>query len=152
MIKSDQKESLNIKERLRDNQLLYVPQYLVLFDNINFKPFVFGCLNEHINALHDDDQILQKIWELSHKTAERLARIQKSGKTVTVKIKTFKFETLSKQRSLRDPIRNETDIYNIAYSLYTELKDSETPIRLVGVTVGNLEKATYENMTIYDYI
>lgn len=59
MIKSDQKESLNIKERLRDNQLLYVPQYLVLFDNINFKPFVFGCLNEHINALHDDDQILQ---------------------------------------------------------------------------------------------
>lgn len=102
--------------------------------------------------VNDDDQILQKIWELSHKTAERLARIQKSGKTVTVKIKTFKFETLSKQRSLRDPVRNETDIYNIAYSLYTELKDSETPIRLVGVTVGNLEKATYENMTIYDYI
>ncbi|MBO1222465.1 DNA polymerase IV [Staphylococcus nepalensis] len=102
--------------------------------------------------MNDDEQILQKIWELCGKTAERLARIQKSGKTVTVKIKTFKFETLSKQRSLRDPVKNETDIYNIAYSLYTELKESETPIRLVGVTVGNLEKATYENMTIYDYI
>ena len=102
--------------------------------------------------MNDDEQILQKIWELCGKTAERLARIQKSGKTVTVKVKTFKFETLSKQRSLRDPVKNETDIYNIAYSLYTELKESETPIRLVGVTVGNLEKATYENMTIYDYI
>ncbi|MDT3918989.1 DNA polymerase IV, partial [Staphylococcus saprophyticus] len=69
-----------------------------------------------------------------------------------VKIKTFKFESLSKQRSLRYPVRSETDIYNIAYDLYTELKNPETPIRLVGVTVGNLEKATYENMTIYDYI
>lgn len=102
--------------------------------------------------MNDDEEILQKIWELSNKTAERLAKLQKSGKTVTVKIKTFKFESLSKQRSLRDPVRSETDIYNIAYDLYTELKNPETPIRLVGVTVGNLEKATYENMTIYDYI
>lgn len=102
--------------------------------------------------MNDDDQILQKIWELSHKTAERLAKLQKSGKTVTVKIKTHKFESLSKQRSLRDSVRDETDIYNIAYTLYTELKDPDVPIRLVGVTVGNLEKASYENMTIYDYI
>jgi len=102
--------------------------------------------------MNDDDQILQKIWELSHKTAERLAKLQKSGKTVTLKIKTHKFESLSKQRSLRDSVRDETDIYNIAYTLYTELKDPDVPIRLVGVTVGNLEKASYENMTIYDYI
>ncbi|MCD8844968.1 DNA polymerase IV [Staphylococcus gallinarum] len=102
--------------------------------------------------MNDDDAILQKIWELSNKTADRLAKIQKSGKTVTVKIKTYKFEALSKQKSLRSPVRNETDIYNIAYSLYVELKDPEVPIRLVGVTVGNLERTTYENMTIYDYI
>ena len=102
--------------------------------------------------MNEDEEILQKIWELSNKTAERLAKLQKSGKTITVKIKTFKFEYLSKKRSIRDPVRSETDIYNIAYDLYTELKNPETPIRLVGVTVGNLEKATYENMTIYDYI
>ncbi|MCD8872385.1 DNA polymerase IV [Staphylococcus gallinarum] len=102
--------------------------------------------------MNDDDAILQKIWELSNKTADRLAKIQKSGKTVTVKIKTYKFEALSKQKSLRSPVRNETDIYNITYSLYAELKDPEVPIRLVGVTVGNLERSTYENMTIYDYI
>ncbi len=102
--------------------------------------------------MNDDEQVLNKIWELSTKTAERLSRIQKSGKTVTVKIKTYRFETFSKQRSLRDPIRNETDIYNIAYELYTDLKDPEVPIRLVGVTVGNLEQSTYENMSIYDFL
>lgn len=102
--------------------------------------------------MNDDDTILQKIWELSCKTAERLAKIQKSGKTVTVKIKTFQYETLSKQRSLRDPIKSETDIYNIAYELYTDLKNPDVPIRLVGVTVGNLEEVSFVNMTIYDYL
>ena len=72
--------------------------------------------------MNDDDEILRKVWELSGKTAERLNKLQKSGKTVTVKIKTFQYETLSKQTSLRDSVQSETDIYNIAYSLYNELK------------------------------
>lgn len=102
--------------------------------------------------VNDDEEILLKVRELSEKTAERLSRIQKSGKTVTVKIKTHQFETLSRQRSLRDPVRNEIDIYNIAYTLYNELKDPEVPIRLIGVTVSNLEKTEYQNMSIYDFL
>lgn len=102
--------------------------------------------------VNDDDEIILKVRELSEKTAERLSKIQKSGKTVTVKIKTHKFETLSRQRSLRDPVRNEVDIYNTAYALYNELKDPDVPIRLIGVTVGNLEKKEYQNMSIYDFI
>ncbi|MDU5910660.1 MAG: DNA polymerase IV, partial [Staphylococcus epidermidis] len=82
----------------------------------------------------------------------RLNKIQKSGKTVTVKIKTYQYETISKQKSLRDPIRTETDIYNIAYTLYNDLKDPEIPIRLIGVTVGSLEQSDFKNLTIYDFI
>ncbi|MDS3986030.1 DNA polymerase IV [Staphylococcus capitis] len=102
--------------------------------------------------INDDDEILRKVWELSGKTAERLNKLQKSGKTVTVKIKTFKYETLSKQTSLRDSVQSENDIYNIAYTLYSDLKDPDVPIRLIGVTVGNLEQSSYRNMTIYDFI
>lgn len=102
--------------------------------------------------VNDDDVILRKIRELSGKTAERLNKIQKSGKTVTVKIKTYQYETISKQKSLRDPIRTETDIYNIAYTLYNDLKDPEIPIRLIGVTVGSLEQSDFKNLTIYDFI
>lgn len=102
--------------------------------------------------VNDDEEILRKVWELSGKTAERLSKLQKSAKTVTVKIKTYQYETLSKQQSLRDPISSESDIYNIAYSLYTDLKDPDIPIRLIGVTVGNLVQASYRNMSIYDFI
>ncbi len=45
--------------------------------------------------VNDDEEILRKVWELSGKTAERLNKLQKSAKTVTVKIKTYQFETLS---------------------------------------------------------
>ena len=102
--------------------------------------------------VNDDEEILRKVWELSGKTAERLNKLQKSAKTVTVKIKTYQFETLSKQMSLRDSVSSEEDIYNIAYLLYNDLKDPDVPIRLIGVTVGNLEQSTYKNMTIYDFI
>lgn len=102
--------------------------------------------------VNDDETVLRKIRELSDKIAERLTQIQKSGTTITVKIKTYRYETFSKQKSLREPIRDATDIYNIAYHLYTDLKDPEVPIRLVGVTVGNLEASTYRNMTIYEFI
>ncbi len=54
--------------------------------------------------MNDDEEILRKVWELSGKTAERLNKLQKSAKTVTVKIKTYQFETLSKQMSLRDSV------------------------------------------------
>ena len=102
--------------------------------------------------VNDDEEILQKIWELSGKTAERLSKLQKSGSTVTVKLKTYQYETFSKQRSLREAVSRDIDIYNVAYDLYNDLKDPDVPIRLIGVTVGNLEQSTYENMTIYDFI
>lgn len=102
--------------------------------------------------VNDDDVILRKIRDLSGKTAERLNKLQKSGKTVTIKIKTYQYETLSKQISLRESVQSETDIYNIAYSLYTDLKDPYIPIRLIGVTVGSLEQFSFKNMTIYDFI
>lgn len=37
--------------------------------------------------VNDDEEILQKYGELSGKTAERLSKLQKSGSTVTVKLK-----------------------------------------------------------------
>ncbi|MCG3402659.1 DNA polymerase IV [Staphylococcus massiliensis] len=102
--------------------------------------------------VNDDALILQKIRELSHKTSERLGKLQKSAGTVTVKIKTYKYETISKQRTLPEPVTDEIDIYNIAYGLYNEVKDPNVPIRLVGVTVGNLRPHYFKNLTIFDYL
>ena len=101
--------------------------------------------------VNDDEEILQKygtIWQDSR----TFIKLQKSGSTVTVKLKTYQYETFSKQRSLREAVSRDIDIYNVTYDLYNDLKDPDVPIRLIGVTVGNLEQSRYENMTIYDFI
>ncbi|PNZ13059.1 DNA polymerase IV [Staphylococcus coagulans] len=101
---------------------------------------------------NDDEEILQKIEMLCDKIAERLEKLNQAGRTVTVKIKTDRFENYSKQRSLNTPVREAEDIYQVAYELYYELKEADTPIRLIGVTVGSLQDAFFRNMTIYDYL
>lgn len=101
---------------------------------------------------NDDEEILQKIEQLSNKIAQRLENLNQAGRTVTVKMKTHRFENFSKQQSLMTPVREADEIYRIAYELFYELKAPEVPIRLIGVTVGGLQDAFYRNMTIYDFL
>ncbi|WP_349420709.1 DNA polymerase IV [Staphylococcus felis] len=101
---------------------------------------------------NDDDEILRKIEELSHKISERLEQLGQVGQTVTVKIKTDAFENFSKQRSLITPVRESQEIYQIAYELYYELKDPNVPIRLIGISIGSLQDRFFRNMTIYDFL
>ncbi|WP_458334986.1 DinB/UmuC family translesion DNA polymerase, partial [Staphylococcus pseudintermedius] len=84
--------------------------------------------------------------------AQRLEKMNQAGRTVTVKIKTHRFENFSKQQSLITPVQDADEIYRIAYDLYYELKEAEVPIRLVGVTAGGLQDAFFRNMTIYDFL
>ncbi|MBI5974741.1 DNA polymerase IV [Staphylococcus canis] len=101
---------------------------------------------------NEDEEILRKIEALSYKIAERLEALDQVGQTVTVKIKTDQFENYSKQRSLVSPIREQQYIYQIAYELYYELKDPNVPIRLIGVSIGNLQERFFRNMTIFDFL
>ena len=98
---------------------------------------------------NDDDFILNTIRKLSGEVADKH---ELAGRTITVKLKTHDFETLSKQTSSNTPVYDEVEIYNIAYDLYNALKDADTSIRLVGVSIGNLVSRTYRNLTIYDFI
>lgn len=101
---------------------------------------------------NDDEEILKKVEALSEILERRLNQLNQSARTVTVKIKTDAFKNTSKQKSLLSPIKTAEEIYQVAYDLYYELKEVDTPIRLIGVTVGGLEDAFYRNMTIYDFL
>ncbi|MCS4487307.1 DNA polymerase IV [Staphylococcus americanisciuri] len=101
---------------------------------------------------NQDEEILRKIEMLCDKIEERLEKLQKSGYTVTVKIKTNEFVTHTKQHSMKTPVQSAHEIYQVAYDLYYAVKDPNVPIRLIGVTVGNLQEASFRNMTIYDFL
>ncbi|TDM00734.1 DNA polymerase IV [Macrococcus carouselicus] len=101
---------------------------------------------------NDDEEILAVIRKLAQQVSTKMNQYGLVGDTVTVKIKEFDFRSLTKQLKLPETIAEADEIYNISYHLYTELKSVERPIRLIGVTVGNLKEKNFENMTIYDFI
>ncbi|TDL98312.1 DNA polymerase IV [Macrococcus brunensis] len=101
---------------------------------------------------NDDEEILAVIRKLAKQVSDKLSQHHFAGDIVTVKIKEFDFTTVTKQLKLPEHITEADAIYNIAYHLYTEVKSTERPIRLIGVTVGNLKEKRFENMTIYDFI
>lgn len=101
---------------------------------------------------NDDDYIISTIRKLSAQVAKRAERYEMSGRTITLKLKSHNFETISKQVSVNTPIHDEIEIFNIAYELYNSIKEPDVSIRLVGVSIGNLVSKTYRNLTIYDFI
>lgn len=101
---------------------------------------------------NDDEEILTIIRQLSNSVSEKLNQHGLTGDVITVKLKEADFTTRSKQLKVPDRISDGTAIYNICYDLYTDLKNPEHPIRLIGVSVGNLQERQFENLTIYDFI
>lgn len=102
--------------------------------------------------INDDDEILRVLEHLCSKVSRNLDRKQIAGRVVTVKLKTTDFKAHSKQMMTTNPIFNTEEIFHYAYNLYHEVKSPEEPIRLVGVTISQLEERTYRNLTIYDFL
>lgn len=101
--------------------------------------------------INDDETILKVLENLCEKVSQNLDRKQMAGRVITVKLKSLNFETHTKQMMTTNPVFESSEIYHYAYNLYHEVKTPEEPIRLVGVSLSQLENRTYRNLTIYDF-
>lgn len=101
--------------------------------------------------INDDDTILKVLENLCEKVSDNLERKQIAGRVITVKLKTMNFESHTKQMMTDNPVFESSEIFHYAYNLYHEVKRTEVPIRLVGVSLSQLEERTYRNLTIYDF-
>ena len=93
------------------------------------------------NTFHDDlldqneirkefDHIVSTVWQ-------RVKKAKVNGKTVTVKIRTFDFNTITRSRTLSLPLQEEQELKKIAEDLLMNNLNGQ-PIRLLGVTVSSL--------------
>jgi DNA polymerase IV len=60
------------------------------------------------------------------------------GRTVTIKIRYDDFTTITRSRTVKSPIRDARRIAHVAKQLLDETAAGIRPIRLVGVSIGNL--------------
>lgn len=77
------------------------------------------------------------LWPLCEKVAERMKAKEYSGRTVTLKLKTSDFRTVTRSRTLPDPTQLAETLYQTALPLLEDAADGRA-FRLIGIAASEL--------------
>ena len=72
---------------------------------------------------------------------DRIEKAQAHGRTVTIKLRTADFATITRSRSLPRPIADRAEFAGIGMELLNDLLPLPQPVRLMGITLSALEGA-----------
>lgn len=98
----------------------------------------------------DDIETLKSyLSKFSKKIETMLEKKHVAAKTVTIKLKTYDFHQHTRSKTINHYIHKHTDIETIAFDLLDEYK-LETKVRLIGLTVSNLEDRGQEQLTLFE--
>ncbi len=100
-----------------------------------------GVENTFNSDLTEPDLLYRELDDILDELYKRLERSKAFGKTVTLKIKYRDFEQITRSRSSQMLIMDRETIGRLAYELLNTLLPVEKGIRLMGVTLSNLEFA-----------
>jgi len=95
--------------------------------------------------LADIDKIKPILLDIIAKFCYRLEKADNYGRTITLKLKTSDFKTITRSLSKRHFVRDENEIKEMALQLMETNQDAFNKIRLIGLTATNLEKEQAEN-------
>ncbi|KRO17972.1 DNA polymerase IV [Lacticaseibacillus saniviri JCM 17471 = DSM 24301] len=99
-------------------------------------------------VLTTEEQVQNQLQFLANLVATALQKGQKHGKTVVLKVRDRDFETHTKRVTMDHYIQDEATILAAAQELWQQEKPSELLIRLLGITVTNLDPIQYENIDL----
>jgi len=71
---------------------------------------------------------------------DSIERTQAKGRTVTLKMKYTDFQNVTRSRSVAEPVSGKPEFAQIARELLEELLPLPLPIRLMGLTLSNLDR------------
>ena len=97
----------------------------------------FGREDTFPSDLVHIDTIQQRLRDLSESVSRRMERKCEAGKTITLKVKYDNFETITRSKTMKDPICDTDTIFKTAVDLMERKTDvGRRPIRLIGVSVS----------------
>jgi DNA polymerase-4 len=85
---------------------------------------------------------------LADQVARRLRTDGFRGRTVTLKLRDFRFRTLTRQRGLGAAVDDHIGIFEVARALWREHWQGE-PLRLLGISASALEHANEEQLELF---
>lgn len=98
--------------------------------------------------IFEEDKIIQVLRQLSKKVSDALQKYQLHGKTVVIKVRYTDFQTHTRRKTSLQYVQSANDIFDLASELWTEEGDVEKGVRLLGITVTNVDSMLYENIPL----
>lgn len=92
--------------------------------------------------------ILQEFLRLTEKASGRLRERSLFAKTISIKVRYADFTTISRSKTLPLAVDSSHDIYDVVKNLYKALRIDGARLRLVGVSLENLEVDAPEQMLL----
>ncbi|KZL06719.1 DNA polymerase IV [Pseudovibrio axinellae] len=89
----------------------------------------------------DVAMLSKTLWDLTEKVSYRTKKAEKSGRSVTLKLKTSEFKTITRSKMLHDPTQLADKIFRTAEDLLSNVADGKLRFRLIGVGVSDLGPA-----------
>jgi DNA polymerase-4 len=100
-----------------------------------------GAENTFSNDLTDFDVMVAELQPLVDKVWRHCEGASKRGRTVTLKMKFFDFEIITRSRSVAIPVSNRDDLERVAVGLLQAEMPLRKPVRLLGVSLSSLQTA-----------
>jgi DNA polymerase-4 len=98
--------------------------------------------------LDDPEAILREYLRLTEKASARLRDRGLFAKTISIKVRFADFTTINRSKTLPLPIDSTQEIYEVVRTLYLALKIERARLRLVGVSLENLQEGAHEQLTL----
>lgn len=98
--------------------------------------------------LTTEEQVTTQLRQLSERVEGSLKRVQKHGKTVVLKVRYTDYTTITKRSTLPTYISKKEDLFHQANLIWEEVLGLEKGIRLLGITLTNLDPMSYENIVL----
>lgn len=110
-----------------------------------------GAMETTARDLSRPEEAEAVLRRLAGEVAERAAKQGMRGQTVRLTVKNQDFVSRSRQRKLPLAVETAEDIFAAARALYREHFGEEKAIRLLGITLDNLEESSAaRQMTLFD--
>lgn len=105
-----------------------------------------GKERTYLEDLTTDEEVYSQLQKMSREVFESLKRNQLHGKTIVLKYRYRDFETYTKRKTLFSYLDSSEDLIIQAMNMWREFGDVSRGVRLLGVTVTNLDPLYYENL------
>lgn len=99
-----------------------------------------GAERTFSDDLNQLSEMKERLWSIAEKVFQHMTKMDNFGRTVTVKIKTADFQTITRSRTFGSEVRDLAQLRQIVDELLESNQSYFQEVRLLGISISNLTK------------